>query len=165
MFLFRSEAGSSLVATLLACDPFALVYSESLPIYSVLFGCERCSEEKHIKLLRDIVTIMGQSPYHRRIMFNLQPVLTRKMDIILKAFPITPWAFLFQQPEQLLMSQLHSEGPSLRSNEAYRSNSRSTNGPNEGTSEGPNVSSWGESDDRDASCLVYWLQEVKDITR
>ena len=122
------------MATLLACDPFALVYSESIPIYSVLFGCKECSEETQIKLLRDIVTIMGQSPYHRRIVFNFQSVITSKMDIVLKAFPITPWAFLFRQPEQLLMSLMH-EAPFEASN-----------------------------DHHDTPCLVYMPPEVRDFT-
>jgi hypothetical protein len=106
-FVFHeSRVGSTLVANLLASDPWSIVFSESQPIASVLLHCNSCSKEEHLQLIRDVITLMGRSPIHKRLFFKFQSIASTKMNLILEAFPHTPWAFIFRQPVQTMMSHL-----------------------------------------------------------
>eukprot|EP01039_Chlorochromonas_danica_P004418 gene4418-4839_t len=106
-FIFHeSRVGSTLVANLLATDPWSLVFSESTPIANAIMHCEYCSKETKVKLFRDVLTLMGRSPFHKRLFVKFQSITTTKIDIALEAFPNTPWAFLFRNPVQTMMSHL-----------------------------------------------------------
>lgn len=56
----------------------------------------RCSEEQLIELLRDVVWVMGRSNTHQHLFIKFQSALVPYMHTILKAFPNTPWVFLFR---------------------------------------------------------------------
>lgn len=106
-FVFHeSRVGSTLVANTLGSDPWALVFSESAPAASALLHCTGCSREKNVQMFRDIVTLMGRSPFHKRLFFKFQSITSTKMDIALEAFPDTPWMFVYRQPVQTMMSHL-----------------------------------------------------------
>jgi len=108
-FVFHeSRVGSTLVANLLGSDPFSMVFSESDPAASALLHCPSCSEEENIQLFRDVITLMGVSPFHKRMFFKFQSITTTKIQIALKAFPNTPWAFVFRQPVQVIIEQFIS---------------------------------------------------------
>lgn len=120
-FIFHeSRVGSTLVANTLASDAWSIVFSESSPTASALLHCTTCDENTNIKLFRDIVKLIGRSPYHKRLFFKFQSITSTRMDIALKAFPDTPWAFIYRQPVQTMMSHLDplkgtSGAPCLRS--------------------------------------------------
>lgn len=106
-FVFHeSRVGSTLIANMLAADPWALVFSESTPIANAIMHCDRCSRERRVQLFKDVLTLMGRSPFHKRMYVKFQSITTTKMDIALEAFPNTPWAFVFRQPVQTMMSHL-----------------------------------------------------------
>jgi hypothetical protein len=90
-FIFHeSRVGSTLLANILTKDPFNLVYSESAPPVSALF-CGSCSEHTAMTRLIEVMTLMGRSPFHQRLFFKFQSIVTTKMHIILKAcLPLPP---------------------------------------------------------------------------
>jgi len=120
-FVFHeSRVGSTLVANNLASNPWAMVFSESDPPAHALTHCDSCSKEEHVQLFRDIVFVMGKTPYHKHLFFKFQSITTTKMEIAMEAFPNTPWIFLFRQPVQTMMSHVApnkggSGAPCLRS--------------------------------------------------
>ena len=87
-FVFHeSRVGSTLVANFLASDPWSLVFSESTPIANAILHCETCSQERKLQLFRDVVLLMGRSPFHRRLFFKFQSITCTKMDIALLVRP------------------------------------------------------------------------------
>jgi hypothetical protein len=120
-FVFHeSRVGSTLVANTLGSDPWNLVYSESSPSANALLHCDGCDESRSIQLFRDVVTIMGRTPFHKRLFLKFQSITSTKMDIALKAFPNTSWIFVYRSPVQTMMSHLDpkkgvSGAPCLRS--------------------------------------------------
>ena len=106
-FVFHeSRVGSTLVANTFASDPFSMVFSESTPPANALLHCTGCSREQQIKLFQDVVTLMGNSPIHRHLFFKFQSITSTKMDIALEAFPDTPFAFVYRDSIQTMMSHL-----------------------------------------------------------
>jgi hypothetical protein len=106
-FVFHeSRVGSTLVANMLATDPWALVFSESAPVANAIMHCGYCSSERKLQLFRDVLTLMGRSPFHKRLYVKFQSITSTKMEIALQAFPNTAWAFVFRQPVQTMMSHL-----------------------------------------------------------
>lgn len=144
-FVFHeSRVGSTLMANFLASDPFTMVFSESTPMANALLHCGSCSKERQLQLIRDVVTLMGRSPIHKRLFFKCQSITTTKMEYALEAFPETPWAFVFRQPVQTMMSHLDPKkgggsAPCLRSkrnppkevSDALASQGGKRNAPNE----------------------------------
>ena len=63
-----------LVANTLASDPFSMVFSESPPPAAVLLHCppSKCDRAKQVQIFRDVITLMGNSPVHKRLFFKLQ---------------------------------------------------------------------------------------------
>lgn len=106
-FVFHeSRVGSTLVANTLASDPFSMVFSESTPPANALLHCGECSRDQQIQLFRDVVTLMGNSPIHKHLFFKFQSITSTKMDIALEAFPDTPFAFVYRDSIQTMMSHL-----------------------------------------------------------
>ena len=84
-FVFHeSRVGSTLVANLLASDPWTLVFSESAPMANAILHCDSCTTEMQLQLFRDIATLMGRSPYHKRLFFKFQSATTMKIMTALK---------------------------------------------------------------------------------
>jgi hypothetical protein len=120
-FVFHeSRVGSTLIANFLASDPYSMVFSESAPMANALLHCQGCDKEKQLKLIKDVVTLMGRSPIHKRLFFKCQSITSTKMELALEAYPLTPWSFVFRQPVQTMMSHLDPKkggnaAPCLRS--------------------------------------------------
>ena len=123
-FVFHeSRVGSTLVANTLASTPFAMVFSESPPPASVLLHCQGCERKQQVKIFRDVVTLMGNSPIHKYLFFKLQSITSTKMEIALEAFPETPFAFVYRNSVQTMMSHMDPNkgsfnAPCLRSKRA-----------------------------------------------
>mmetsp|Transcript_1970 Transcript_1970/g.4608 ORF Transcript_1970/g.4608 Transcript_1970/m.4608 type:complete len:546 (-) Transcript_1970:110-1747(-) len=106
-FVFHeSRVGSTLVANFLASDPLSLVFSESAPAANALLHCDACTREHKVQLFRDVVTLMGRSPFHQHLFFKFQSITVTHMDIALEAFPEVPWVFVYRQPVQTMMSHM-----------------------------------------------------------
>lgn len=120
-FVFHeSRVGSTLVANTFASDPFSIVFSESTPPANALLHCIGCSRQQQVQLFRDVVTLMGNSPIHTNLFFKFQSITSTKMEIALEAFPETPFAFVYRDSVQTMMSHLDprkgtSGAPCLRS--------------------------------------------------
>jgi hypothetical protein len=84
-FVFHeSRVGSTLVANILASDPYSLVFSESTPIANAILHCTTCSREDHIRLFRDVLTLMGRSPIHKRLFVKFQSITVTNIEIALE---------------------------------------------------------------------------------
>ncbi len=84
-FIFHeSRVGSTLVANSLASDPWAMTFSESTPMATVLSHCNGCSRKEHVQFFRDIAKLMGKSPFHKHLFFKFQSITTLHMDIALE---------------------------------------------------------------------------------
>jgi hypothetical protein len=119
-FIFHeSRVGSTLVANMLASVPTNLVYSEPpLPI-GVIHACEKagCSEETTVRLLRMAILAMGRSHVHDHFFIKFSSSLVVHMDLLLKAFPETPWVFIYRDPVEIMVSNFmrgKGNGPCVR---------------------------------------------------
>ncbi len=84
-FVFHeSRVGSTLVANNLASDPFSLVFSESSPTANALMHCIACTRQQEVQLFRNIVHLMGRSPFHKSLFFKFQSITSTKMEIALE---------------------------------------------------------------------------------
>lgn len=100
-FVFHeSRVGSTLVANMLAADPFALVFSESAPLANAILHCgSMCSRAQQVQLFRDVATLMGASPIHNKFYAKFQSITTTKMDIALEVrFTLTSLDILTHRP-------------------------------------------------------------------
>ena len=96
-FIFHeSRVGSTLVANMLASVPTNLVYSEPHAPFQVLHAAEQQSltEEEKVRLLRLAIRSMGRSHHHKHFFVKFQSSFVPYMDLVLKAFPDTPWVFI-----------------------------------------------------------------------
>ena len=110
-FIFHmSRCGSTLVAQMLAAIERNIVISEARPIDQVLQAA--VDEEWRVEWLRWIVNALAQ---RRRtdeeyvfIKFDAWHVL--HLPLIRRAFPNTPWVFLYRDPIEVLVSQQRERG-------------------------------------------------------
>lgn len=114
----ESRCGSTLVAnSLIAMNPVKhRVYSESAPPITALGTCAQaidgdeeespCSIDQGAKVLRDVMFLMGRSSDSKeeRYFFKIQSAGTQKIAIFRRAFPATPWIFVYRDPVQVMMS-------------------------------------------------------------
>lgn len=54
-----------------------------------------------IQLLQDVMWVMGRTTRHDHLFVKFQSALVPYMETIIKAFPDTPFIFLFRQARQL----------------------------------------------------------------
>ena len=115
-FVFHeSRCGSTLVANSLAAfsPETNRVYSESAPPINVLKACpmsRNCIVEKQIKLFQDVLYLMGRTndPDEKYLFFKFQSATTLHIDLANKAFPTTPWLFVYRDPIEVMMSHVGS---------------------------------------------------------
>jgi len=114
-FIFHeSRCGSTLVANALtAMDPEQhRVYSESRPLIRAIRACgiggKECPSQVGVELIQDVVYIMGRTrdSLEKGLFFKIQSLGTKYIDVVLEAFPNTPWIFVYRDPVQIMMSQL-----------------------------------------------------------
>lgn len=99
-FVFHeSRCGSTLVADMLGSQAHHLTFSESQPPAAIAGKGER-----HVGILRTVMLLMCRSSYHTRCFFKFQSVNAPRIRIFAAAFPETPWAFVFREPVQVMMS-------------------------------------------------------------
>ena len=112
----ESRCGSTLVAnTLIAAYPEQhRVFSESPPPVTALKSCgdeyEICSIDIAARILRDALYMMARTndPEEQRVFFKIQSIGSRHIEVFQRAFPATPWMFVYREPVQVMMSHLAS---------------------------------------------------------
>jgi len=114
-FVFHeSRCGSTLVANALqAMDPEQhRVYSESRPLIRAIRACgirgKGCAPHVAAEIIQDVAYIMGRTrdPTETGLFFKIQSLGTKYIDVVVEAFPDTPWIFVYREPVQIMMSQL-----------------------------------------------------------
>lgn len=121
LFVFHeSRVGSTLVANLLASDPYSMVFSESSPIIDALLHCNVCDHDQKVSLFRDVIKAMSVSRFHKNLFVKFQSIGSTGMALALEAFPEIAWTYVYRNPVQTIMSHLDplkgsSGAPCLRS--------------------------------------------------
>ena len=112
-FIFHwSRCGSTLVAQMLAALKQAIVISEARPIDAVLRA--DAVDNDRTDWLRWMVNALAQprnGERHFFIKFDAWHVL--QLPIIHRAFPETPWIFLYRDPIEVMVSQQRERGVQL----------------------------------------------------
>jgi hypothetical protein len=93
-FVFHeSRVGSTLVANMLASDPYSMVFSESAPPSRAIKGATGASRTEKIAVFRDIIRLMGLSTMHKKMFFKFQSIQSSHMDIVLEVwhYSIVTW--------------------------------------------------------------------------
>lgn len=110
----ESRCGSTLAANILAAfqPEQNRVYSESPPPVTAAKLFHPQYESQSIQLLQDVIYLMSRSdvPSEKHTFFKIQSVGVKSIHVFRKAFPDTPWIFLFREPVQVLMSHLKKQG-------------------------------------------------------
>lgn len=110
-FIFHmSRCGSTLVSQMLGKVARHLVFSEPPPFDSLLRLDRRgASEEQRIRWLRAWMSAAGQSRHGEDKLFvKLDAWHTLDLPLIRRAFPNTPWVFIFRNPIEVMVSTLKS---------------------------------------------------------
>lgn len=110
-FIFHtSRCGSTLASQMLAALPQNIVISEASPIDKVLRS--GAGEADRIQWLRWIISALGRKRFteeeHYFVKFDSWNV--RDLSVVRKAFPDTPWVFMYRNPIEIIVSQMRQRG-------------------------------------------------------
>jgi hypothetical protein len=115
-FIFHlSRCGSTLVSQLLAALPSVLVMSEPGPVDAAMRtapGAPRLDDTLRAGVLQGMVAALGQpgSSDHRHYVVKLDAWALLWLPLIRAAFPATPWALVYRDPLEILVSQSRQIG-------------------------------------------------------
>jgi hypothetical protein len=114
-FIFHmSRCGSTLVTQMLGALPRNRVLSEPTTLHGVIRAAllnTSVPRETVVDWLRTVVSSLGcplEGETHYFVKFDAWHVLA--LPLIVKAFPETPWIFLYRDPAEVLVSQLRMPG-------------------------------------------------------
>jgi len=110
-FVFHvSRCGSTLVSGMLASLSRHLVLSEPLPVDHVLRA--DASGDDRVRWLRWIVSALGRprSGDERAYVLKLDAWNACSLGLVRRAFPDVPWAFIFREPVEVLVSHMRQRG-------------------------------------------------------
>ena len=115
-FIFHmSRCGSTLVSQMLAASARHIVISEAEPIDTVVQARRSrpgLTEEEQIEMLRSVVGALGQmrSGKEQHFFIKLDSWHAMALPLFRRAFPSTPWIFLYREPVEILVSQSRKRG-------------------------------------------------------
>ena len=112
LIFHMSRCGSTLVSRMLAASDRNLVVSEASPIDAVVRAKDirpDLPDDQQAQWLTSIITALGQ-PRCRERNFFIKMVSSHSLALPLfrRTFPSVPWVFLYRDPVEVLVSQLHS---------------------------------------------------------
>ena len=114
-FVFHaSRCGSTLVSQMLAALPDAHVLSEPPPVDTVLrvrFAAPNVSHDQLVSWVRTIVLALARPG--SRSFYKFDSWSTVDLRLIRRAFPDTPWVFLYREPAEIIASQLRRRGAQM----------------------------------------------------
>jgi hypothetical protein len=115
-FIFHmSRCGSTLVSQMLAALPRNMVISEAGPIDAMIrahFHAPHLEVEEQIAWIQAMMSVMAR-PNHagqNQFFVKFDCINTLSLPLIRRAFPRTPWIFLFRNPLEVLVSQFRQRG-------------------------------------------------------
>ncbi|MEJ2817327.1 aspartyl beta-hydroxylase [Caulobacter sp. CCG-8] len=104
-----SRCGSTLAAQMLAAAPANVVISEAPPIDAVLRLA--IEDDAKVAALRAMVAALGQARAgETRLFVKLDCWHVRDLPLFRRAFPDTPWVFVYREPVEVLVSHLRRRG-------------------------------------------------------
>ncbi|MDH7972678.1 hypothetical protein QH494_10830 [Sphingomonas sp. AR_OL41] len=115
-FIFHmSRCGSTLAAQMMAALPGAIVPSEPAPIDGAVqlnHQIPGLPLELHARVLRAVVAALGRnrSGDSRRYVIKLDAWHMMSLPLFRAAFPDTPWAFMYREPVEVMVSQKRQAG-------------------------------------------------------
>lgn len=115
LIFHASRCGSTLVSQMLVRLPWLRVMAEPGPLHSVLAARDvrpAVSEEQQLDWLRWTVAALGRDrlPAERRLVIKLDAWAVFHLPLLQRAFPDTPWIFLYRDPVEIMVSQLGHRG-------------------------------------------------------
>jgi hypothetical protein len=110
LILHMSRCGSTLVSQMLAASSANIVVSEASPIDAVVRL--QASDDERVALLRAMVSALGQvrNPGEARYFLKLDSWHACALPLFRRAFPRTPWAFLYREPGAVMVSHARRTG-------------------------------------------------------
>jgi Sulfotransferase family len=110
-FIFHaSRCGSTLMSQMLAALPSHIVASEPPMLDSLLraqFFAGGLAEEKQLAYVRALVAALGQPRWSEtEFVIKLDAWNVFELPLMRRAFPDTPWIFLYRDPLEIAVSQL-----------------------------------------------------------
>ncbi|NIJ65255.1 hypothetical protein FHR20_002217 [Sphingomonas leidyi] len=107
-FIFHmSRCGSTLVSQMLGAAPGHVSISEAPPL-DAMIRHRFPDPEMQVDALRALVHAYGRGAGH--LFVKLDSWHTRALPLLRRAFPETPWIFLYREPVEVLVSQLRLRG-------------------------------------------------------
>jgi len=109
-FIFHmSRCGSTLVSQMIAAMPDALAISEAPPLDSILQMCR--DGDNAVRALRAMIAALGRRRRNETAyVVKLDAWHTLSLPLFRRAFPDVPWAFLYRDPVEVLVSQVKARG-------------------------------------------------------
>jgi hypothetical protein len=115
-FIFHmSRCGSTLVSQMLAASPRHIVISEAGSIDAVVQARRtrpELTEQEQVATLRAVVGALGRlrSGEEQHVFVKLDSWHAMALPLFRRAFPGTPWIFLYREPVEILVSQFRKRG-------------------------------------------------------
>ncbi|HSL45924.1 MAG TPA: hypothetical protein VK897_21000 [Anaerolineales bacterium] len=115
-FIFHmSRCGSTLIARMLAALPQNIVISEADPIDTVLRANHRdprVTDDQRVVWLRGLVSALGRqrNPEQRNLFIKFDSWSVLDLPLVRRAFPATPWLFVYRDPVEVLVSHALQRG-------------------------------------------------------
>jgi hypothetical protein len=110
LIFHMSRCGSTLAARMLAASPDNVVLSEAPPLDAVVRRADLADDAK-VALLRAMVAALGQARNgESRLFLKLDCWHSLDLPLFRRAFPDTPWVFLYRDPVEVLVSHIRRRG-------------------------------------------------------
>ncbi len=111
LIFHMSRCGSTLAAQMLAASPSNVVISEAAPIDAIV-QLNAHDETAKAALLRAMVAVLGQArnPGETRRFVKLDCWHSLDLPLLRRAFPDTPWVFLYRDPVEVMVSHARQRG-------------------------------------------------------
>jgi hypothetical protein len=113
LIFHMSRCGSTLISRVLAANPDYVMLSEPPPLDEVLAtGLRGASEEQRIGWLRAMVSALTQprTGREKRAFIKMDSWHILDLPLIRRAFPETPWIFVYRNPVEVLVSHKRLRG-------------------------------------------------------
>lgn len=124
LIFHEGKSGANMIANILIYmnQDMHKVYSDAGPMISALKMCGEsytlCSQETVGVIFSDVSYIMRRVPKTStasKIFFKMQAAATSNLEIVLSVMPRNKWAFIYREPEEVLVSYLDVPHPTMRS--------------------------------------------------
>jgi hypothetical protein len=115
-FIFHmSRCGSTLTAQMLAASPANIVLSEPSPLDAIVQMQQFVPDlprDTHVAATRAMLQALGRNTRGsaHRLFLKTDSWHMFALDLLLEAFPGTPWVFLYRDPVEVLVSQARMRG-------------------------------------------------------